>query len=315
MSEKRIDKTERLVSKLQEGQSIKIIGLGGIGSIVARYGSVFLASLDTDARVVLIDGDTFEPKNEQRMIFSDFGNKAEVIRNELSDAFKNTRLMVMAVPEYVSDGSEKAGGTDRNIDRLVRDGDIVIVAVDNHVTRKMISDHCKTLDNVVLISGGNDGVEVTDEGKQKSNGAYANVQIYVREEGKELSPPIDSFLHPEIAEPTDNHPGDPNCTELLASVPQILFTNLAAASLILNALWLYLCGKLHYGELSVDIAEGRMIPWATVPGPHLAAMEEAANPKAERHVAERADDATTEQAAEPKPTPSKGRRSKSKTTA
>ena len=27
--------------------SIKILGLGGIGSIVARYGAVFLASLDT----------------------------------------------------------------------------------------------------------------------------------------------------------------------------------------------------------------------------------------------------------------------------
>ena len=41
--------------------TIKIVGLGGVGSIVARYLAVFLASLEQPLRLVLIDGDTFEP--------------------------------------------------------------------------------------------------------------------------------------------------------------------------------------------------------------------------------------------------------------
>jgi len=43
-------------------------------------------------------------------------------------------------------------------------------------------------------------------------------------------------------------------------VPQVLFTNLAVASAMLNTLWLYLCGALHYSELALDIAEGLMRP-------------------------------------------------------
>jgi len=32
--------------------------------------------------------------------------------------------------------------------------DLVLLAVDNHATRKLVSDHCARLDNVCLISGG-----------------------------------------------------------------------------------------------------------------------------------------------------------------
>ncbi|HYT91899.1 MAG TPA: hypothetical protein VEL76_24510 [Gemmataceae bacterium] len=35
---------------------------------------------------------------------------------------------------------------------------------------------------------------------------------------------------------------------------------------MLNALWLYLCGALHYSELALDVAEGLMHPLA-VPAP------------------------------------------------
>ena len=52
----------------------------------------------------------------------------------------------------------------------------------------------------------------------------------------------------------------------VASVPQILFANLMTASALLNALWLHLCGALHYSELVFDIAEGLMQPLA-LPGP------------------------------------------------
>ena len=51
-----------LVYRLPENQRIKIIGLGGIGSIVLQFLSLFLDSnLRQPSRLVLIDGDEFHP--------------------------------------------------------------------------------------------------------------------------------------------------------------------------------------------------------------------------------------------------------------
>jgi hypothetical protein len=130
--------------------------------------------------------------------------------------------------------------------------------VDNHVTRKLVNDHCAKLKNICLISGGNDGVGKDSSGAVR-RGTYGNVQIYVRRGGRDLTPSLSEY-HPEIANPKDKHPADLNCTELVVSKPQILFANLAVASAMLNTLLLYLSGKTHYGELSFDIAEGLSRP-------------------------------------------------------
>jgi predicted outer membrane lipoprotein len=111
---------------------------------------------------------------------------------------------------------------------------------------------------VCLISGGNDGIG-PDASNQMTRGTYGNCQIYIRLDGQNLSQEITRY-HPEIRNPADQNPSEENCTELMQSVPQILFTNLAAASAILNAFWLYCCDALHYSELAFDIAEGRMRP-------------------------------------------------------
>src|SRR5262249_27732448 len=94
---------------------------------------------------------------------------------------------------------------------------------------------------------------------------YGNVQLYLKRGGGEASPSLTRY-HPEIAQPADKLPTDLSCTELVKSVPQILFTNLATASAMLNALWLYLCRVPHYRELALDVAEGLMHPLA-VPAP------------------------------------------------
>ena len=132
------------------------------------------------------------------------------------------------------------------------------MCVDNHATRKLVNDHCSTLADVCLISGGNDGVG-PDGGRTVRRGTFGNVQIYVRRANRELTAPL-THHHPEIEQPGDHLPSDLSCTELAVSVPQILFANLAVASAMLNALWLHLCGALHYGELALDIADGVMRP-------------------------------------------------------
>jgi molybdopterin/thiamine biosynthesis adenylyltransferase len=229
---------------------VKVIGLGGVGGIVARYGAVFLASLDRSLRLVLIDGDSFEPKNLGRMLFLNHGNKASVVREDLLEYLGDTRLSIVAIPEYV---------TSENIDSLIQEGDIVIVAVDNHATRKLVSEFCTTKRrSICLISGGNDGIE-KDIADRQQRGTYGNCQIYIRREGEDVTPPL-THLHPEIANPADHIPSEKDCTELAISVPQILFANLMAASAILNTLWLHLCEALHYGEICFDVAEGLMRP-------------------------------------------------------
>lgn len=238
---------------LPHGASVKIVGLGGVGSIVARYGALFLASLGVEARLVLIDGDQFELSNASRMYFGAAGNKAAVVRAELLPRFAESGLELVAVEEFI---------TPENIRRLIRDGDLVLLTVDNHATRKLVNDHCATLEDVCLLSGGNDGMGKDASGHFR-RGTYGNVQAYVRADGAERTPSLTRF-HPEILEPSDRLPTDQSCTELMAAVPQVLFANLAVASTLLNTFWLHLCAALHYSELAFDIADGLMRPVTSI---------------------------------------------------
>ncbi len=237
---------------LPEHSNIKLIGLGGVGSIVARYVALYASSTQKDARLVLIDGDKFEPSNSTRMLFGHHGNKAAVIRRELKPRFTHSKLSLIAIKEYIRP---------ENIKTLIRSGDIVLLCVDNHATRKLVDEHCATLRDICLISGGNDGVGRDSTGATR-RGTYGNVQIALRRKGRNRSPGLQQY-HPEIRNPADKLPHELNCTELIASKPQILFANLAVASAISNALLLYLSNNLHYAEASFDIADALMRP--TIP--------------------------------------------------
>jgi molybdopterin/thiamine biosynthesis adenylyltransferase len=118
--------------------------------------------------------------------------------------------MFAEFPEYVN--------TD-NISEVIQEDDIVFIGVDNHATRKIISEYVqKSVNNITVISGGN---EYTD----------GNVQIYIRKEGKDLTPSLTAY-HPEIETPGDKSPEDMSCQELAESAPQLLFTNLTVATIM-----------------------------------------------------------------------------------
>jgi hypothetical protein len=257
---------EPFEADLPNGAIVKLIGAGGTGGIVCRYGLLLMVSLaeklHRSARWVILDGDEFEHANRARMHFSRYGNKAVVLCDELRDVVVGSRVTLSAVGQYV---------TTETISRLVHDGDIILLAVDNHATRKMLSEYCAThLSEFCIISVGNDAVGPDSTG-QVRRGTYANCQIYVK--GRYESPSLTHY-HPEIDHPRDQLPGETHCVESWASAPQNLLTNLAAASAMLNALWLHLCHRLHYSELVLDIAEGLMRPLplpAPAPAPRLEA--------------------------------------------
>jgi hypothetical protein len=234
---------------------VVIIGLGGTGAYLVRPLATFLASLH-DARsgdpieLVLCDGDSFAAENSYRLDIVDFGNKAEVVGREIIERLASSLLTVRWVSQYV---------TQQNIAEIIQDGDCVLVACDNHATRKLVGRHCTSamMRDIVLISGGNDGIE------DNRAGTYGNVQVYVRKHGNDCTAPIERF-HPEIANPADRTPDELSCLELaVAGAPQLLFANLAVASAMCNALLRLMMSRDDrpmYDEVALDVVQGVSAP-------------------------------------------------------
>lgn len=210
--------------------NIKIIGAGGIGTALvfplARYLNF---GSHTNVHLTVIDGDSYESKNKDRQSFNEFGNKAQVTVKSLKASFPN--LFLKAEKEYVTPDS---------VGYLMGEDNIIFLCVDNHKTRKLVSEYCTELKNVVLISGGN---ALTD----------GNMQIYIRQNGLDITLPISSDFHPEISSPKDKRPDEISCDEQVASEPQLIFTNLTIAVLMLNAFYTYTQNKIQYDEVYADI--------------------------------------------------------------
>lgn len=215
---------------------VKVIGLGGIGTALLAFLPRYLA-FDQARRkerdiLTLIDGDHYEPNNMQRQAFGEFGDKADVKAREVRR--EQEYLAVNSIVEYVKPD---------NIANIIEEGNVVFLGVDNHKTRKLVSDHCGTLRNVVLVSGGN---ELTD----------GNVQVYVRKGGVDVTPSLSKY-HPEIENPADKRPDEMSCEELAQSRPQLLFTNAAVAVAMLTAFYAHQSGPLSYSEAYLDIVVGK----------------------------------------------------------
>lgn len=215
---------------------IKVIGIGGTGCALLPFLARYLNYRGERVRITLIDGDDFERSNADRQAFGTLGNKAKVKASELAREFEG--LSFRAIPEYI---------TETNIAQYLQEEDMIFLAVDNHKTRKLVSDYCEKLTEMTLISGGNDLAD-------------GNIQVHVRQGGRDRTAPITRF-HPEIRNPQDRSPAEMSCEELMErGAPQLLFTNLAIASAMLNAFYGYSENKLRYGEVYLDIIEGKSNP-------------------------------------------------------
>lgn len=191
---------------------VVIIGLGGVGTILAERLCRFLNfSQDYKSSILLVDGDKYEPKNYERQEFVGIGNKAETKAHELASRFTDIDFDVFDA--YINED---------NVQDVIHENTIVFICVDNHKSRMVINNYCKTLKDVTVISGGN---ELTD----------GNAQLYVRKEGSDLTPDLCAY-HPEIANPEDKLPDEMSCEELSVSEPQLYFTNLGVATLMC---WLF----------------------------------------------------------------------------
>ena len=197
---------------------IVLIGLGGIGSQLLPSLVRYLGHRpEPRPLLVLVDGDAYEPANRSRQLFPD-------------DAL----------------GTNKA---------VVREGDLCLLAVDNHPTRALVDRHIAGLADVTLISGGNDETD-------------GNVQLVRRRDGYSVDGHL-TEIHPEIglAVESDVMPGT-GCAALTAERPQLVVTNLMVASAMLNCLWAVTeQGSVPYSEVYLDVVHNaaRSRSWFRVP--------------------------------------------------
>jgi molybdopterin/thiamine biosynthesis adenylyltransferase len=219
---------------MKKTRKIKVVGVGGIGGYLIEPLARYLSYCEDSCEITVIDGDVFEERNKERQRFTAYENKAENTVAQLKEQFP--KIHFRAKPEYL---------TEDNIITSIREGDVVFLCVDNHATRKLVSDRCEELDNVNLISGGND---YTD----------GNIIVYQRKNGKDIGKPP-TKLYAKIAQPEDKNPGQlteaerQSCQREAQTNPQLLFTNLAIASTMLNCYRRVEQDNVNFEQVYVDI--------------------------------------------------------------
>ena len=216
-------------------ERIVLVGLGGIGSQLLPSLVRYLA-IRPEPRplLVLVDGDAYEPGNRTRQVFPETAigtNKAEA----LAEVYRG--LTVQAVADYL---------TDANVATIIRDGDLVLLAVDNHWSRFLVDRHLAGLQEVTLISGGNDETD-------------GNVQLVRRREGQFVDGSL-AEIHVEIGRATEAEFAARNgCERQVEERPQLVVTNLMVASAMLNCLWAVLeRGSVSYSEVYLDVIANAM---------------------------------------------------------
>ena len=227
--------------------AVKVIGVGGTGCCLLpplcrllNYGSN--AYSFPEVELSLIDGDQYEERDRDRQTFRELGNKAEVAARAIGREF--SALKVTAHPVFL----------DKTNARLfLQEGDIAFLCVNNHRTRRTVSRHCEgSLKNVVVISGGMDYTT-------------GSIQVFIRKDGENLTDPLDSKFHPEIANAVDEYPTDAKSAKA-ATRPQLLITNNMAAAVMLNAFHDWKTGAfcttspVRYDEVQFDLASNQSRP-------------------------------------------------------
>lgn len=219
---------------MTQTRKIKIVGAGGIGCHLIEPLARYLSYTGDQCEVTVIDGDKYEDRNAERQRFAELGNKAANTVALLASNFPKVHFR--AKEQYV---------TEDNVIPLIREKDVVFLCVDNHATRKLVSDRCQELDDVVLISGGND---YTD----------GDVLIHIRKNGKDVTPPITTTA-PEISNPKDKNPGTltdverQGCQQEAQTNPQLLFMNFDIASSMLGCYYAHEQGRLNFKRVFSDL--------------------------------------------------------------
>lgn len=206
---------------------IVVIGAGGIGGWLIRALAPTLEYTNeiqpADKNLVVIDGDSFEPKNATRQDFEMLGPKPEVRCAEMAPRYPMVNFtplhkwVVETAPSGEGEGDELGVITATD---LIQDGDVVCCVVDNFATRAIVIDACSKLDNVDFFSAGND------------DAYFGSYYHYQRRDGVDVTE--NPIWKDEFANPTDRNPGELSCEERakIDGGTQLIWTNMAIAAML-----------------------------------------------------------------------------------
>jgi len=127
---------------------IAVIGLGGVGC----WTTIFLTLSGVTAPILLVDGDTLQPENLNRLPFTqqDIGRpKAEVVAEFCRRVRPEVNISVF--PIFLDDTT---------IDLVLANCEVVICATDSLASQELIHSYC-IKQNKVFIKAGCDGNHVT----------------------------------------------------------------------------------------------------------------------------------------------------------
>ena len=207
---------------------INIIGCGAVSRCLFRPLLSYL-TFNTQAsfEVRLIDG---------------YEDKARRLADQVLTEFQSA--VVKVIPEYL---------TERNITDHIIDDDFVLVCVDNCATIKLVSDHAVKLRDITAMNGGCDWCD-------------GIVQVHVRRQSENLTPPFANKYHPEYVNPRDRNPGVilPYQAMTVASEPRCIVTVNLTAALMLTLFHRIRSGAFgktlpEDGDHYLDATRGRIV--------------------------------------------------------
>lgn len=219
-------------------QRVVIGGVGGLGSWLAHAIGRTLEYHAPGSMLVLVDGDTFEPKNIERQSFTALGNKAQVVRQDIMDSLPNT--YVIAKPAWIvaedqigyRDPEESEGVGKITAAELMQENDWVFAVFDNFSARKLILEEARNYDNIDVFVAGND------------DGLFGSIYHYRRRDGQDVTH-HPSVFHDEFVNPPDKNPGELSCAERakIDGGSQLLAINLEVAAQLMAKVSLTMLGK------------------------------------------------------------------------
>ena len=205
--------------------NVVVVGCGGIGSWLLDPLCCYLNSQGFKGDIKLWDGDKYEEANSVRQQFdSSYVNNNKAASQAERCKLQYPLLRFTGYSEYV---------TADNVNRVMANGDLVISCVDNHPARRLLANQAERLNNVALLTAGN----------EKFDG---NVHVTLRRKGVHATAAL-LDRHPEIARKRAGDRTKASCERAIVSGDtQLLSTNFAAA----NAAFQVFC--LLFTRLSTD---------------------------------------------------------------
>ena len=221
------------------------VGAGGNGGYITQRLSKLLSSLSSNSShttfsYTIVDLDHVEEKNLQRQPFlpRDLNkNKAKILAERYG---KSYQFPIFYREEYVESVEELSNCFQSNQETFVLEESrllfrVLIGAVDNHASRKIMHEYFEQDHNLIYIDCGVDGIlqEGSDEDKRRSG--YAGHCVCGIHHNETILPPVAS-VYPDILEDKESLLPSQSCGQNVVSQPQRMQSNEMAALITMGYL-------------------------------------------------------------------------------